>query len=275
MIYEINKKKFKSISNILDECMDNIEIKAVIDGTNPGWIFVDSIEAPRTAMVWSKGIQGFYFVGDESNVEFNNCINEFIEQEIKPRLIKDKLTKFEFSGETEKWDDNLKKIFRDKELNKSRQYQYKLQHYSWNLHNKRKLKDEYILKQIDRELFVDMDITNLEFIFSEINRWWNSYDDYIERTFGYCIIFKNRIVNYCICNFVHKNFHTIGIETLDDFRRQGLSQVTTEAFVDNCMKNQLNPYWECMESNFASRSLAEKLGFYRNHIYTLYSFPVK
>lgn len=274
MIYEISKDKYKSIHNILDDSMDNIEVKAVIDGINPGWIFVDSIESPRTAMVWSKGIQGFYFVGDENNTEFNNNINEFIEIEIKSRLFEEKLNWFEFSGETEKWNDNFEKIFRNRPLKKSKQFQYKLEHNSWILHNKRKLKDEYILRQIDRKLLDDPNIINIEFISSEIMRWWNSYEDYFKNTFGYCIIFKNKIVNYCICNFKYKNVHTIGIETLDGFRRQGLSQITTEAFIDNCTNNQLNPRWECMESNLASRSLAEKLGFHRNHIYTLYYFSL-
>lgn len=275
MIHEINKNEFNYIHNLLDDCMDNIEIKAVIDGINPGWIFVDSIKSPRTAMVWSKGIQGFYFVGDERNKEFNNCINEFIDKEIKPRAIRENISRFEFSGETANWDNTLEKIFKNRRLNKSKQYQYKLQNDLWKSHNKLKLKDGYILRQIDSELFYDSSIKNLEFISSEIKRWWDSYEGYLEKTFGYCIIFENMIVNYCICNFVHENIHTIGIETLEDFQRQGLAQVTTEAFVDNCIKNQLSPYWECMESNLASRSLAEKLGFYRNHTYTLYSFSFK
>ena len=125
MIYEIGMNRFNIIHKLLDDRMDNIEIKAVIDGINPGWIFVDSIESPTTAMIWSKGIQGFYFVGDENNIEFNNYINEFIDTEIKPRAIEEKLNRFEFSGETEKWDGILEKIFKDRSLNKSKQYIYK------------------------------------------------------------------------------------------------------------------------------------------------------
>lgn len=275
MIYEITKDRFYSIQSLLDDKMDNIEIKAVIAGINPGWIFVDSIESPRTAMIWSKGIQGFYFAGDQNNPEFNTYICNFIDQEIEKRAIEENLNRFEFSGETEKWDTVLEEIFKDKSLHKSKQYIYKFKYDIWNSHKKGKLKNGFMLREIDRELFSDPCISNLEFISSEIERWWNSAEDYLDNTFGYCIINENMIVNYCICNFVYKNVHTIGIETLEDFRRQGLSQITTEAFIEKCIKSYLEPYWECMESNHASRSLAEKLGFVRSHIYTLYSFPFK
>lgn len=275
MIYEIEKTNFSSIYCLLDDSMDNIEIKAVIEGTNPGWIFVDSIDSPRTAMVWSKGIQGFYFIGDKNNPEFNNYINDFIDKEIEPRGIKESLNRFEFSGETEQWCPILEEIFSNRQLNKSRQYIYKFKPDSWNGYKKRKLKDNFILRKIDKDLLKDKNIKNLEFISSEILRWWDSYDDYINRTFGYCILFEDKIVNYCICDYVHDNIRPMGIETIEEFRRNGLSQVTTEAFVENCINEQLNPYWECMESNIPSRTLAERLKFSRNHIYILYSFPFK
>jgi len=272
MIYEMGKDRFDSIHSLLDKSKDNIEIKAVIDGINPGWIFVDSVESPRTAMIWSRGIQGFYFVGDSNNPQFNNYINDFIDKEIELRAIEEKLNRFEFSGETEKWDPVLEEMFKNKELNKSKQYIYKIQSESWNCSDRRKLKDGFIFREFDKELFNDPSIKNLEFLSSEIERWWNSYEDYLDKSFGYCIISENMVVNYCLCNFVHEDTHTIGIETHRDFRRNGLSQATTEVFVDSCIQNKLNPYWECMESNLASRSLAEKLGFTRSHIYSLYSF---
>lgn len=272
MIYEIKKENFHSIYSLLDDSMDNIEIKAVIEGNNPGWIFVDSIELPRTAMVWSKGIEGFYFVGDKNNTQFNNYINDFIDKEIKERAIKENLDCFEFSGETEEWCSVFEEIFKNTQLKKSRQYIYKFKPDSWNDYKKRKLKDGFILKKIDKELLKDENIENLEYLTSEILRWWDSCDDYQEKAFGYCIIFKNRIVNYCICDYVYDKTRPMGIDTLEEFRRNGLSQITTEAFVENCLQNELNPFWECMESNIPSRTLAEKLKFTRSRIYTLYEF---
>jgi hypothetical protein len=226
-------------------------------------------------MVWSKGIQGFYFVGDENNLEFNKYINDYIDKEIKPRAIDENLDRFEFSGETEKWCSIFEDIFSDRKLNKSKQYIYKFRYNSWNNYQKFKLDSKFTLRKIDSELLYDKNIENLDYLLSEILRWWSSIEEYLKNTFGYCIVHENKIVNYCICNFVYKNIHTMGIETIKEYRRKGLSQVTTECFVERCMKNPLIPYWECMESNIPSRNLAEKLRFNREHIYTLYSFPFK
>ena len=67
MIFELEQKQFNKISHLLSGNYINLEIKAVVDGYNPGWVFVDNKEDPKTAMVWSRGIECFYFVGDASN----------------------------------------------------------------------------------------------------------------------------------------------------------------------------------------------------------------
>ena len=274
MIFEIKKEYFKSIFNILDDEIDNIEVKAVIEGNNPGWIYADSIKSPETAVIWSKGIQGFYFVGDHNNPKFNYYISDYIDNKIIPRVKKENLDRFEFSGESEKWCPILEEIFAEKKLDKSKQLIYKLNYDQGNNYKKRTLNIKFKLRKINSELLNDRNIENLDYITSEILRWWDSSEKYLEKAFGYCIIFDKKIVSYCISNFVYKNIHTIGIETLKDYRRKGLSQAAAEAFVEKCIAEKLEPHWECMESNRASRNLAEKLNFKRKRIYTLYSFPL-
>ena len=51
--------------------MDNIEINAVLNGINPGWVFVNEQINPKTALLWSRGIEGFYFIGEPDNDQFN------------------------------------------------------------------------------------------------------------------------------------------------------------------------------------------------------------
>ena len=67
MIYELKKERFGSIKDIVHKQWDNIEIMAVLSGINTGWVFVDSLETPATALLWSKGIEGFYFIGNPDN----------------------------------------------------------------------------------------------------------------------------------------------------------------------------------------------------------------
>ncbi|WP_373600259.1 hypothetical protein [Paraclostridium bifermentans] len=84
--------------------------------------------------------------GDMDNPKFNNYINYYIDNEIEPRLIKDNINGFEFSGETEQWCSVLEEMFKNRELDKSKQYIYKFKYDSWNGYKKRKL--TYVHKNV-------------------------------------------------------------------------------------------------------------------------------
>ena len=273
MIYELDKSKFGMISNILNKNSDNIEVKAIIEGINPGWIFVDSLDKPKVAVVWSAGQEGFYFVGNENIVEFNNSINDFIDNEIEERAINKDLKRFEFSGETEKWCSVFEKIFSKRKLRTSKQYVYKLEKNDWENYNKGLNSSKYKLHKIDKQLLENKEIQNTIFLTKEILRWWSSLDDFFNKSHGFCMIDKNKITNYSLGNFYIDNVMTIGIETLKEYRRQGLSQITSEAFIGKCFEENNKVQWECMGENIASYKLAEKLKFKRTKEYTLYSFP--
>ncbi len=62
------------------------EALAVIEGHNPGWVFVDNPNAPRAALVWAQGIEGFYLVGDASSAVFLDELDFYTDQVLKPRL---------------------------------------------------------------------------------------------------------------------------------------------------------------------------------------------
>ena len=125
MIYELDKSQFYKVSHLLVGDLVNIEIKGVVQGFNPGWVFVDNIDTPKTAMIWSKAIDGFYFVGDENNIEFNSSINKYIDSEISPRAKVLGLESFEFSGTSPKWDVIFEELFKCRKLNRSKQLTYK------------------------------------------------------------------------------------------------------------------------------------------------------
>ena len=54
---------------------------------------------------------------------------------------------------------------------------------------------------------------------------------------------------------------SIGVVTVPEFRRKGLSELTCTAFIEESLARGIQPVWECEVRNVASKSLAEKLGF--------------
>lgn len=274
MITELKQSEFDIIKNLLNEEADNVEVKSIIEGINPGWVFVDSKDKPNVALVWSQGQEGFYFVGSENISTFNLALNDYIDEMIEERGIRAGLNRFEFSGDSEKWDPVFKEIFKNRQLTISTQYIYKLTQTDWD-QDKRDNETNYILHRIDRALLSNEKYKNINFLTEEILRWWHSIDDFIEKSFGYCMVDGDTIANYSMGNFFIDQVMTIGIETLEKYRRLGLSQITTEAFIQECFNNNYSIQWECMGENTASYLLAEKLNFTRTCEYTLYSFPFR
>lgn len=60
MMYELSQEDFYKVIPLLKDGHPHPEILSVIENNNPGWIFTDHKDSPRTALIWSKGIEGFY-----------------------------------------------------------------------------------------------------------------------------------------------------------------------------------------------------------------------
>ncbi|MBH1939739.1 GNAT family N-acetyltransferase [Mobilitalea sibirica] len=273
MIYELNELEFYRIKPMLIGSTVNLEIKAVANKFNPGWIFVDNYENPKSALVWSKGIEGFYFLGQETNIEFTECIDKYITEVIINRAKKVGLDRFEFSGTGVEWDQTLEKIFSNKELYKSKQFVYKYNNTEKTLIRKKDLPDGIEVKKVDKEL-LNSNVTNIDFVKSAILEWWNNVEDYINKGIGFCTIFDNNIVSSCISSFVTEESMESHIVTVEKYRKRGFAKIAVEEFLRYCIKYNYEPYWDCMESNAGSRALAESLGYYKDYEYKLYSFKI-
>lgn len=271
MIYEIEQSQFKNISHLLvgDRC--NPEIKAVVELNNPGWIFVDNPIEPKTAVVWSKGIKGFYFVGDEDNSQFNNYINDYIENIIIPRAKELGLSSFECSGISDKWDDTIQELFSKRKLQKSYQCVYRFKNFKSYSFIEEDVDESYKIVRIGNEL-INSSLDNKDFLTSEILLFWNSLEDFFDKGIGVCAMDGKVIASRCTSGFVSGNIQTINIETLQGYRRKGLGKKTAIEFLKYCKENKYEPYWECMKKNTASAFLAESIGFSKDYEYPLYEF---
>lgn len=65
---------------------------------NPGRIFVDNVTSPNSGLIWLGNNDGFFFIGDAENEEFNKEMNRFINHVIVPEARKAGLDCFEGIG---------------------------------------------------------------------------------------------------------------------------------------------------------------------------------
>lgn len=271
MITELAPEEFHKINHLLHDDHINLEIRAVVEGYNPGWIFVDRADAPQTAMVWSKGIEGFYFLGRTDSVDFNTSINSYIDAEIAPRAKKLGLSSFEFSGTNPEWDVLIPKLFTMRRFEQSKQFVY--------TKNKMPSSDDYAVLDKDYAIFpVDRALLSnptlcTAYIKAAILEWWDSVDAFLENGIGFGIFSNNTAVCSCVTSFMDQNTMESHIQTHPAHQKKGLATCAVQSFVEAAHAKGYSLYWDCMEKNLGSQALARKMNYKKSFDYPLYEFP--
>ncbi|MDI2588682.1 GNAT family N-acetyltransferase [Psychrobacillus sp. NEAU-3TGS] len=276
MISELKKFEFFKCKDLLYE-QGQLEAKAVIEGVNPGRVFVDDINHPISGLIWLGNNDGFIFIGDEKNEGFNNELNNFIDNIIIPEAIKVGLTWFEGIGNHRKWNTTIEKVLKSRKLGSWNQRVYTLQKDDYKCNSELAIDQGYKVVKICETLFEnnDFSIKNIEFLHSQILEFWSSFETFFCVGIGYCMIYKDEIVSICFSGFVVGNIHAVSIETIEGHRGKKLAQKIAKSFVTDCLNNNIVPYWDCMESNKPSIAVAENIGFKNVFNYIGYDFSFK
>ncbi|WP_338260131.1 GNAT family N-acetyltransferase, partial [Bacillus anthracis] len=114
-------------------------VKAVIAGVNPGRIFVDNISSPNSGLIWLGNNDGFFFIGNAENEEFNKEMKHLINNVIKPEAKKVGLNCFEGIGNHSKWNKTIERIFQHRNLKSWNQRVYTLRKEDYENHHESKI----------------------------------------------------------------------------------------------------------------------------------------
>lgn len=275
MIRELNETEFYKCEKLINE-VGHLEVKAVIEGNNPGRIFVDHIDFPKTGLIWLGNNDGFFFIGDEENEAFNNHINEFIDKIIFPEAKKLRLNNFIAIGNHPRWEKTIEMVFEHRNMQKSNQNVYKLEKGHYKGKNEPLIKQDYSVLKINKELYENKNnpLENMGYLRSKISEFWSYPDDFFQKGIGYCISYQNRIVGLCFSGFVAENVHGIDIETLVEHQGNKLGQKAAHYVVQDCVSRGMIPYWDCEEVNKPSNKIAENIGLENYLHYLVYIFPI-
>lgn len=273
MICELSKEDFHKCKSIINGA-GQLEVKAIVEGINPGRIFVDHLISPTTGLVWLGNNDGFVFIGNEHNDAFNYEINGFLDLVIAPEARKVGLEWFEGLGNHQGWDTVIEKLFTSRNLKSWNQKVYTLSKTTYK-EKSYSMEKGYTVTKISSELLKDSSIKNMDFLRLKVSEFWTSSESFLNTGKGYCVLFNNMIVSICLSGFVVENIHCIAIETFKGHRGRKLGQVVAYYFVKDCLENGNIPYWDCMEENWPSVAIAENLGFENVFDYKGYYFKLK
>ena len=241
---------------------------------NPGRIFVDNISSPNSGLIWLGNNDGFFFIGNAENEEFNNEMNDFIDKVIVPEAKKVGLNCFEGIGNHSKWNKTIEMIFKHRQLKSWNQRVYTLKQKDYENHHEPKIEQGYTVLKMSKTLYENNNnsFKNIDFLQSKILGFWSSLDCFFNEGIGYCIVYDNRIVSVCFSGFVFGGIHCIDIETIEDHQGRKLAQKIAHSFVKEYLENDIIPYWDCMELNKPSVAVVENIGFTNVFNYVGYYF---
>lgn len=274
MIYELDNHQFHRCRDLVNRGV-NIEEKAIVEGTNPGRIFVDHIEKPRSGLIWQENHDGFIFVGDSRNEAFNQDVKRYVDEVITFEAKAQGLNWFECIGNHPSWYTAFHDIFHAKKLDSWDQNVYMICPDTFNAIGKeRHQDDEFTVAQLTKEFLHQGTIENVAFAITKILDCWESEERFFEQGMGYCIVHNQSIVSICMSGYRYKDVHGIAIETLPSYRGRKLAYKAASYFVDHCFARGYRPYWDCMEDNHPSNAVARNLGFVKEFGYKGYMFKL-
>jgi hypothetical protein len=272
MISELEKSEYYKCKELIYE-EGLLEAEAVIEGEHTGRIFVDDIISPTSGFIWLGSNNGFIFIGNEENEEFNFELYDLFNTVIKPEAHKIGLTAFEAIGNHSKWNKTIKKVFGEN-VKGYNQRVYELKKTDYRKQNEPVIDQGYEVIKITKDILENkgyVTFENIDFLRSKILEFWTSFERFLDYGIGYIALYENEIVSVCFSGVVAGNVHGIDIETLKHHQGKKLAQKVAHFFVNDCIENNITPYWDCMEINKPSVSVAENIGFENKYNYIWYS----
>ncbi|WP_225228994.1 GNAT family N-acetyltransferase [Paenibacillus gallinarum] len=257
MITELDKQEFYKVQPITDQCR-NLEVRAVVNGMNPGSVYVDHGTDVTAAMIWIQGQSGFHMVGDPKSESFLTHLETYMINEIEPRLKKLNIDAVEISVENDRWAETLQTIFKKRSLLNDNQYVFEM------TDNEAKQSSNHMqntmIHRIDRDLLESRGFENKSFLEQKIARFWESKEDFLQHGFGYIAEHNHNVISVCFSAFVDGHTHAVDIETLVEYRNKHVGTAVAEAYIEECKRKGVDPYWDCMPENVGSVRLAKKMG---------------
>ncbi|MFD0049995.1 GNAT family N-acetyltransferase [Actinomycetes bacterium NPDC127524] len=273
MIFQIkNKSAYKSIEHLLKFTGTNPVIQGVMEGRNPGRIYVDNLRKPAAALVWAIN-EMFFLIGEADVPQFNDCLKQLFLSEIKPEAIeiKEEMINLE-TYPYEQWQSTVKEIFSDG-MGIGQRVPFIFDETIFSKQPSIEIPDGFKIKIINRDTLLE-DMKNV--ILKEILKFWPSAADFLSQGIGVCSIKDQTVVGTCISAFAGRHDHEIGINTYSAAHRgKGLGKAMAREFISICLKKGVIPHWTTEDFRKDSIAIAKSAGFIQLPNYPVYFLPFK
>jgi RimJ/RimL family protein N-acetyltransferase len=264
MIFELERIDYPKARVLYRELEFHLTSFAVLDGMNPGRVFVEDPAAPKSSFMISP--EGSYLAGTPDNEKFNSALNEAL---FSGALFDRKDTWLYFILSSDGWIDQLGSICAPRSPLAVARRHYVCRHLVLDWRNR--IPDGFTVRPIDGTLLSETSLEIPEHILEWIQNNWGSTADFLQRGFGAVTLHGNKIVSWSVADCRSGDGCEIGIQTDPEYRQRGLAAITAAAAVETAFSSGFSMVgWQCNEDNAGSFRTAERVGFELERCYTMY-----
>jgi RimJ/RimL family protein N-acetyltransferase len=250
---ELIKNDFREVEGLFNSFRYHISVKGVIEGVVPGRVFTD--EKRETAVAISP--QGIFLGGSVKNECFLREMNCVMKKDILPKYREEgELDYVVFYPQGEAAEKALTIMFHNLAPMKSTRMIF-----STDMTGVETVLPEGIV-EVSKELLSKIDMEGMDGIIEEISKGWSSIEDFLTIGFGTAAVQDNKILGWCLTDWVVGEECEIGIETYPEYLRQGLGHKMAAGTLALAKKRGVKRTgWQCWADNFGSIATAKSVDF--------------
>ena len=131
----------------------------------------------------------------------------------------------------------------------------------------------YQLRQVDAALLDTPDLSGLDALRMEMVSERPSVEDFLQRSFGVCLLHDETIVGFCLSEYNIAGRCEVGVWTAEAHRQRGLGKLMSLALVEQALRDGYAEVgWHCWADNLPSAALALSAGFVLQRDYPVYLY---
>lgn len=262
-MYELEPTEYDKVKPVFQTMKHHLAVNAIIEGVIPATVYVDKTDHPRSACTWVK--HRFYVAGSEKNDIFTEGIKKLFTDTLYPQIEDGGVLVLYYTGN---WEDKIGRILKDKHPIKAQRhfYTFKKSKNDW-----RAVLPEGVTIQFVDKALLKRNLKNIDTLTEEMCSERQSVKDFLDKSFGICLIHNDEIVGWCLSEYNSTNCCEIGIETVKPHRKRGFATITASALIEHALSTGVSHIgWHCYADNEPSVATARKVGFQKVMHYPVY-----
>jgi len=258
MLYQISTPELARLKPLCEPLAYHLVLESILDGNSPGRLFTDHPTSPQAA--WINFKHHCFLVGAPDLPAFNHALQSYFRQCFIPKARTQGQDAFLFDSHPAAWNALLEHLIPG---NLPRRYmrQYfacQTLQQDWRA----LIPKGFSLKQVDAALLGQTHLANLDAVLDEMCSERSSVEDFLARSFGFCIQHGDELVAWAFSEYNTAGRCEVGIATVKEYRRMGLGTVVALALVEHAIATGYHTIgWHCWANNTPSAALARRAGF--------------